>query len=83
MAMIKEEPKKDNSRLLAAVLPLLMAQHNVQALTGDRHQAKIDKLTAFVERAIRDGLTLKLVEENILAGRPPHFIEGEHSPEPA
>lgn len=64
------------------VMPLLLATHNVAAMVGDRRKAKVEKLEGFVDRAIRDGLTLKLVEENIAAARPPHFIEGPHSPEP-
>ncbi len=55
------------------VMPLLLAQHGVA--THPRPEAKIAKLEAFVDRAIERGLTLEHVEENLVLGRPPHWIE--------
>ncbi len=37
------------------------------------------KLETFVDRAMRDGLTTDLVAKNLKLGRPPHWLEGEHS----
>ncbi len=48
---------------------------NVAALGAERQKAKVEKLEGFVDRAIERGLTMKHVEANIAAGRPPHWIE--------
>lgn len=65
----------NKDKIKAAVLPLLLAQHNLQGMVGDRRKAKQAKLEGFVDRAIGRGLTLAGVQENILQGRPPHWIE--------
>ncbi len=70
----KDSPKTD-SAIKDACMPLLLQQHSVAAMTGDRRKAKVEKLEGFVDRAIERGLTLKHVEENIALGRPPHWFE--------
>ena len=76
----KDEPKAD-SALKTKVLRIEFARHNLDSFSEPRRSEKAKKLEGFVDRAIRDGLTLKMVDENIALGRPPHFIEGEHPSE--
>ncbi len=76
-ATMNPAPKTKNDALKQEVLRLLYDQHNVAA--HPRPSEKMDKLETFVDRAIRDGLTTELVAENLKAGRPPHWLEGEHS----
>ncbi len=78
MATTTEKPAaKKNDALKTEVLRLLYEQHNVAA--HPRPGEKMAKLEFFVDRAIRDGLTTELVAENLKLGRPPHWLEGEHS----
>lgn len=69
------KPSRSDNAIKDKVMPLLLAQHNVAAMVGDRRKAKVKKLEGFVDRSIASGLTLKHVEENLAMGRPPHWIE--------
>ncbi len=64
-----------DQRLKDKCMQLLVVQHGVAQMASARREGKVTKLEGFVDRAIERGLTLKMVEENIAAGRPPHWIE--------
>lgn len=74
MPTTKEAPKKD-SAFKTELLRLEGARHGIQNYSGARLDQKSAKLDFFVDRAIERGLTPKMVEANLAAGRPPLFVE--------
>jgi hypothetical protein len=70
-----EAVSKANNAVMNKVMPILLVQHNVAALGKARQEAKVAGLEKHVQSGIENGLTLKMVDENLTAGRPPHFVE--------
>ncbi len=73
----KAAAKVDN-KLKNEVLALELSRHSLEVLAEERREKKIAKLEARVVRALKEGLTAKMVAENVAAGRPPHWLAEPH-----
>ncbi len=69
---------KVDSKLKDEVLRLELSRHSLEVLAEERREKKIAKLEARVVRALKEGLTVEMVAENLAAGRPPHWLAEPH-----